>query len=109
MRNLAFSTFIYSLLYGAFGVLWAINTHDSNFDFSVFQMYRIVFNNLNFPHVTAWNPMTHPGNAEELHLYSTMFAPAYSWFMTIWSQWFGFSIESIRIGGVFIYFPIALI
>ncbi len=94
----------FSIIYTAIGILFALNSHDSNFDFAVFQCYRIVFNNLEFPEVTAYNAMTHPGDAQDLHLYSTILSPLYIWWMTLWSTWVGLETHWLRIGGVLIYF-----
>jgi hypothetical protein len=106
--KLLLPTLLYGAIFSALGIIMALHSHHSNFDFSVFQMYRIVFNNLHFPELTAWNAMTHPGDAEQLHLYSTLFAPAYVWCMTIWSHLFGAEVVSLRVGSVLFYFPLLL-
>lgn len=95
----------FCILYIGLGLWMARNSHDSNFDFAVFQSYRMVFNNLNFPEVTGLSAMTHPANAKDLHLYSTLLSPLFTWWMTLWSAVVGLDPHLIKMGGVLIYFP----
>ena len=97
---------IWLTLYVLMGLLVALGTHDSNFSFSVFQAYRFIFNNLHFPEVSGWNAMTHPANASEIHLYSTLFSQGYTWLMSTLASLFGLSPEKIRVYSVLVHMPV---
>lgn len=63
---------------------------------------------MNFSEITAFNAMTHPANASDLNLYSTLFAPLYVWLMTCWTKITSLTAENCRLGSIVIYFPIVI-
>lgn len=87
-------------IYLTIGLFLAVNDFDF-YNFRLFQYYRIVFNNLNFPEITNYLATVHPANADDIFLYRSPVVPGYVLLLTGLSKLVGLSVVKLKMIGVF--------